>query len=119
LYSGVDRAFAPHQELPRLPLVNPASAPLRAGAPQRLAAVDLVTGTLSASPGSALDWGGPARWPGWSPGGDAVAIPRDAGELNAVRRELWLFSLRGDEAVRVAGDAWAGQWHPMRTASRA
>jgi hypothetical protein len=112
LYSGVDRVLAPHQELPGLPLVNSASGPLRVGAPQRLVAVDTVAGTPAASLGSALDWGGLARWPGWSAGGDAVAIPLDAAELNAVRRELWLFSVRGDESVRVAGDVWAGQWSP-------
>jgi hypothetical protein len=111
LYSGVDSAFAPHLELPGLPLVNQASAPPRVGAPQRLTAVDAVTGTPAASLNSALNRAGLTPWPSWSPGGDAVAIPLD-GDLVGSRRELWLFSLSGNEAVRLAGDIWAAQWAP-------
>lgn len=118
-YTGLDRYFAPHRELPHLPLAGPDS-PVRLGTPRRL--------PLSKAAhrlGSTLPYGWYTSTPRdgedlvLSPAGDAFLLATCSQQWCDGSGQLWLIPLADREPIRLAdelrGDAayvWSsdGRW---------
>ncbi len=104
-YTGLDRAFAPHQALPGLPTAD-ATAPLDLGPPVRIDAVDAINAPAVDRFDSALLTSRST----WSPRGDALLLglpSRIGGEMS-----LWLVPLDDREPRRLADGVIAAEWMP-------
>ncbi|MDP2744038.1 MAG: hypothetical protein Q8P00_03095 [Dehalococcoidia bacterium] len=110
-YTGLDRYYAPHRELPDIPFAGD-NAPVRLGAPERLPLTQethqLGTGLLVEwyTSGTRLD-----EEMVWSPDGRAFLLttrpdPRD----RQTDTQLWLVDIGGENAVRLATNAEEYTW---------
>lgn len=110
-YTGLDRYYAPHRELPDIPFAGD-NAPVRLGAPQRLPlseqAHQLGTELL-------VEWYTSGERRGeelvWAPDGRSFLLntnpdPRD----RQTDTQLWLVDVGGENAVRLATNAEEYTW---------
>ena len=113
-YTGLDRYYAPHQELANLPLAG-TDSPVQLGAPQRLALPEQVhqlgTEPLGGWVESTLRGGEGATW---SPDRGSFLLNTlgyPDGSAQA-KNQLWVVRLDGGGAARLAIDTRHGAWSP-------
>ena len=106
-YSSHDRAFAPHLELPGLPIAGP-DAPIQLGRPVPLA----VNGLPTLQPNSIHDIELLFRSSGSlrAPNGEALILPATA--PGSSKTTVWLVRLNGTPPLRVAFGATEVAWSP-------
>lgn len=105
-YTGIDRIFATHEELPALPFAGP-DAPLHVGMPVRLSVIDSLLQTAGDS-GRWFDTALLTPRSTWSPRGDAVLLGLPP--WSGAGFTLWLVPTDGRAPTRLAEDVVAAQW---------